>query len=499
VTASHPGSIAFAFAPIGGSDAIAAHEHLARLWRACEALGMPDPLIDGLSTVMPEPPTMDAPSFRMLAGRSGAAGDLVRQAFIFERHDVIGLVAAQASGRPDHGLDWWARFHGEWRRATGDPVPPPALLGEALLFTAHAGGAPRDIPAAFAGPVVDALRGTGLDAWEGGYVTQDGYSLWEWQDSAGRRIVAAVSALTVEDEFSRWAWWQGQRELAPFALYLLDAAKLAYELRVYGRRRQTVEAAIGSVDAGLRDVLALHGSVELTGRASMQRLVDAQGRLTAAQSDSAGLLIELTQLRALQRTAGIARRNLAALVPPPASGTSAAGDFMFARDVAEAAWLEDQLGHDIGYGEDVAARAREAQNLTMLRLQEAATQIARSQARLSLLQTSIIGALLTGLGAVATFRLTFDPPPALRLPLLVTLVSLLLAAPALATHWHERYRAVDYAAATLLGAAIGWLGASSVVSDAGSLFWLVGVVMGASVGALAARLHDAGGTIPARR
>jgi hypothetical protein len=64
---------------------------------------------------------------------------------------------------------------------------------------------------------------------------------------------------------------------------------------------------------------------------------------------------------------------------------------------------------------------------------------------------------------------------------------------------YERYRAVDHAAATLLGAAIGWLGASSVVADAGSPFWLVGVVIGASISALAARFHDAAGTMPARR
>jgi hypothetical protein len=170
------------------------------------------------------------------------------------------------------------------------------------------------------------------------------------------------------------------------------------------------------------------------------------------------------------------------------------------RDQDLAGWLEEQVDHDVGYAEAAMARSREAQQLTMLRLQQAGTQIARAQSRVTLLQTSLLGALLATLGAVAALRITFEPPLPMRLPMLLSLAALLLAAPALAAHWFERYTAVDHWAAMILGAALGWLAVAALGGSDSLPLILVGVAAGIVLARAVTWLHDraiAASTTPA--
>lgn len=503
-TLVRPAFLTHVFAPISGTseDRDTAQRYLAGLWEACARLGARDALMDGLSTELPPLPERDEPGFRLLAGRSRVDADGVRQAYAYARHDVVGISVALATSGEDEPWSRWATLLATWEAAAGAATPPPSVLGEGRVFLGHADSAAGDLAAH--GPTVEStLRQAGLGAWQPAEITSEGTAIWSWRDLAGRRISAVLSRPEREEAVSRWLWWRDGREAPEFGLYLLNAAKLDYQVRVYRARREPLFEALRAMDAELDGVLALHAQAGLAGRTSLPGLMQAQQRLIEAQAASASMAIELTHLRALKRTVVIARRNLAQLSPvatvspdaavavareaSQASGSQA--DSMGRRDQDLAAWLEEQVENDIGYAEAAMARSREAQQLTMLRLQQAGTQIARAQSRVTLLQTSLLGALLASLGAVAALRITFEPPLPMRLPMLVSLGALLLAAPALAAHWFERYSAVDHWAAVILGAALGWLAAALGANDS-LLPILFGVAAGMAVARATTWLHD---------
>jgi CASPASE and TPR Repeat-Associated C-terminal domain len=226
------------------------------------------------------------------------------------------------------------------------------------------------------------------------------------------------------------------------------------------------------------------------GRSSFQALQDAQAKLADAQVEAARLAIELTRLRALQRTIGIARHNLALDAPAPAPGQQTSAAQLFDRDQALAAWLDGQIEQDAGYAEAAVQRAREAQNVTQLRLQQAQTQLTRAQNRVALLQTSLISSMLAGLTVVSVLHIQLPIDPRVNGPVVVAFVSLLLALPTLAAHWYERYAGVDRMAAALCGAAIGWLVGSAVTLDPSAPLALGAAVVGAAVARVLTEAHD---------
>ena len=493
-----PGLIVHAFAPVGGGeeDAAVVQSHLAALWKACVDLGMTDELLDGVPLDLPvRPPERELPGFELLAGRSHVSEARVAQAYAFIRHDVIGVSVALASTQDDDALTTWGTLLAEWRAATGDDRPPPQLLGGDYCFIAHADGDPAQLPERYGSDVWKALQAAGLDCWDVPFRTADGFSIWEWQDPAARRVLAFLSTRAGEDDLSRWLWWQGDRELAPFGRYLLNAAKLAYEARVYEGARRSMGHQIREIDRGLETLMALHHPGRLAGRSSFQVLQEAQGRLADAQGQVAGLAIDLTRLRALKRTVNIARHNLALSAPEAAPGQQAAAGQVFERDQSLAAWLDSQIDEDVGYAEAAVERAREAQNVTQLRLQQALTQLTRAQNRVALLQTSLISALLASFTVVSVLKIQPPVPTGQYGSVLASVVALLLAMPALAAHWYERYGLIDHLAAILFGSALGWevaaiLTGSSTTGEPPAALALVGAIAGGAIARLVTALHD---------
>jgi hypothetical protein len=157
---------------------------------------------------------------------------------------------------------------------------------------------------------------------------------------------------------------------------------------------------------------------------------------------------------------------------------------MFVRDQALATRLSEQIANDVGYAEAVSERAQHGVALTAVRLQRRQERLQRERTRLVLFQTALLSALLTGIGAIATFDLTLAVAQTLRLPLLAALFGLLLAAPIVAGNWHEGYRPSDRVVIGLLGAALGWLAIVLVWYTAP---WFA-VVPAAAAGAAASQL-----------
>lgn len=262
--------------------------------------------------------------------------------------------------------------------------------------------------------------------------------------------------------------------------YQVHAAKLRYEERVHALRKSELDAATEEVERAIDDVLKAHRDLDETSTAS---LAAADQRLLEAQADSAGLVIQLSYLRALQRTIDIAKHNLALIAPGDYTG---APETMVDRDRALASRLSEQIDHDIGYGEAVQERAQHATGLSSLRLQQAEQRLQAGRSRLVLYQTALLSALLTGIGAIATFDLTLDVAEPLRLPLLASLVTLLLAAPVVAVSWHDGFRPLDRVVIALLGASLSWLAIAVAWPDAPWLAVVAAMTAGVGVSQLLA-------------
>lgn len=488
-----------AFAPIGASkeDALVARDYLASMWAAAGRLGMDGPLVDGVATGFPEIPLSDEPAFRLLAGRSGSDSNGVTQAYVFARHDAVGLCVALASNDDDAGWERWPEQLATWRGEFRGVAWPPQMLGEAYILVGHAEEA-NDATASLDDQVGRVAALTSLGITPGPFFTPDGRAIWSGTDKDGRRVTVVISPPELEEDLSRWLWWQGTHEAAPFVIYLLDAAKLEYERRVYQVRRRAITASLAGLDSDLDGVLTLHAHGGLAGRTSMPGLIDAQERLIGARAASSSLVIDLTFLRALKRTAAIARRNLAARTPESMTPVTGRGTTsIFERDQRVATWLEEQVDQDLGYAEAVLQRAGEAQELTRLRLDQSMTRVSRAQSRVTLMQTSLVSSLVSGLGAIAIMDLSFDPDINLRLPLLLAFMATTAFLPVLAAHWFERYGIVDHVVAILLGGSIGWLalqlGAVATGSGHPGLSVVVlAAVGGAAVGRVLTWVHDRG-------
>lgn len=489
-----PGLVVHSFAPVGGAqaDRDLAWAHLESIWAACGRLGMDGPLIDSLATELPSTaPDRDAPGFTLLAGRSHLTADRVAQAYAFTRHDVVGVCVALASTSTRDQLATWTALFDEWRTAGGPLAPVQQLLGTDLCFVADVDGELDAFAKRHGAEVTATLRAAGLDVWDEPFRTADGFTLWAWQDPAGHRVFAALSTRAASDDLSRWLWWQGDRELPPFARYLLNASKLGYEVRVYDEYHAAMGERIRAVDRDLAELMTLQEHAGAGGPSSMQRVQAAQERLADAQIEAAELAIDLTHLRSLKRTVSIARHNLALTAPQAAPGQPVTAAQMFERDQALASWLDGQVDQDVGYAEAVVERAREAQNVMQLRLQQSLTQLTRAQNRVALLQTSLLAALLAGFTLVNVLQVHISIVDDDKIPALAAFVSLQLALPTLAAHWYERYGHVDHLAAMLFGATTGWLIAALVSATPTSLLAaLVGVAVGLAAARALTALHD---------
>ena len=446
-----PSLIVHAFAPLtgGGADRDAAETYLRTLWGACDRLGMSESPLPGVDAAFGWP-TEPTEAFVVLAARSASAPSPRRQALLFRRHDVLGLATALEDPASSKDLEGWRELLATWRAAVGDLPLPGALLGE--TFTFSCGVDAVSVRPEAAGPaVVASMRSCGLPVWDAPFEPTDDVAVWDGEDQAGRRIVAVLAPFGDRDELSRLFWWTGEREMPSMVRYQVHAAKLRYEERVHALRKAELDAAVAEVDRAVDEVLAAHRDLDATSTAS---LAAAETRLIEAQADSTGLVIQLSYLRALQRTVDIARHNMALIVPGDFAG---APETMIDRDRALASRLTEQIDHDIGYAEAVQERAQHATGLSSIRLRRAEQQLQAGRSRLVLYQTALLSALLTGIGAIATFELTLDVAQQLRLPLLTSLVTLLLAAPVVAVSWHDGFRPLDRFVIGLLGASLSWL------------------------------------------
>jgi hypothetical protein len=520
-----PSLIAYSFAlrQLPDEAAGSADRYLKGLWSACgEApLSMTEPMskdddpdkVGTLVTSAQKNESKEELGYERINGRKRHVDDplddpSVYQAFLFTSEDATGLAAILAPNEMGASLAAWQNLLSEWRGAlgaSGEAPVPDNLLGEAFVFYAIADRAsfsPNDAgndDEAIQRAVEEVAQHLPGGGGELRYRTDEDFWLWEGEEVDERRCLAALAlaapvtsdaAVKEPDErLSRWAWVDPERGLSGFAKYLLNAAKVRNYQRVLLNELPDIRSQRGQVEEALGDVLELYA--EGGGAIDPDELRHRYERVSKARARSAEARLSLTYLQQLGETVAIARDNLELFTPAPHPEWQGEGTTIFTSDAELATWSTRQISRELAYGEAVLERSREAHELTTLSLEQSAEQQARRQAQVTLLQTSVVGALLGLLTAVQAFGLQV---PGLNeeaeWPLAAFVGALALAVPPLIVHWHERYSPGDYAVAAAAGAVGMWFAVQQFSSSSPTALKLLLAAVGLGIGILVPLIVD---------
>jgi predicted nucleotide-binding protein len=343
------------FAAAEGPDAEAAYRAVDEIWRGCGRIfrmtesipgaNLPRLLSAGLGSLPVGTETA-------LAAQESHDGDF--QAVLRIHHDVLNLSIALAmperpageAPRADESWTWWRDLDTRWHRLVANATPH--LLGEARLYLARvednagiAAAAPalyrslsRLLPAESVSSQARESAGVSLPA---------GSALWETAtepDERERRRFVLATAPDADAAASAWAWSDGGTRIPPLCRYLLHAAKIRYELRVWQRDGQARQLR-NSLD-GLGEELRRLGASD----PAKQELLRVR-RLDA--------LIEHTDLRDLRRTVEIAADNLGRAFD--LTGLLGPGS-PFADDAGLARSMLERLDDEVAYLDQSAERAQ---------------------------------------------------------------------------------------------------------------------------------------------
>ncbi|RLK59613.1 CATRA conflict system CASPASE/TPR repeat-associated protein [Actinokineospora cianjurensis] len=291
---------------------------LRRMWHALSPLmGHP---VSGTGIAVDPPEDLPDESVEEVVLAVAQNVDGTAQAVLRRRHDVVNLsvLFTGSCGWREHERRWESVVAGAHER----------LLGEVRIYFGHTPpGSGPDLPASAELAAVVAARLPDVPTvrgWEGtGVTTRNGFPVWEISPRADERRLRRLVVLTPQDrdrELSAWVWSDG-RPVAPLlARYLIHAAKLRYQLRVWDR---------GRIAAALRSRVA--NAVAALGD-------DARAADTG--SVEADVVSTLTALATMRRTVEIAEDNMARTLDGVADGGMFAEDRTLARDAR--IWLADE-------------------------------------------------------------------------------------------------------------------------------------------------------------
>ncbi|SDG82494.1 CATRA conflict system CASPASE/TPR repeat-associated protein [Pseudonocardia oroxyli] len=432
----------------------------------------------------------------LLAGRKRPTADgsrtpHVQAALLRHEHDTYCLsVMREPVGAT------WTRLEREWESILNGLTAPTGLIGCAQVFLARLTGSGPPDPAQLSEAIRDRLPASLLAAgewWRAGVTADPGFAVWEASERSDeralRRLVVVADA-DADDLLSSWTWVVGDRALPALGRYLLNAARLRHQLRLWGTTRSRTMAARNAADARVDRLLGLLDPAT-RGDPEVDALLSASVEIVSLQAGKVGLARTAAGLREMRRTVEIATANLSAL-----GGETTLGPF--ADDRALGAWFSQQLADDETYLDAAKDRADQvaglADQILQRRVQKDRERLQHRQERFNLGLTGTVGAILMLLAAIQSFEYAVPLPhlvqPAVvaalgAVALLASLLVLRVAAPG--AWWSE---VLVWVGAGLVGATAAWVVVSAVIGDAGAvLTWrwaAVGLLVGVACPAAAA-------------
>jgi predicted nucleotide-binding protein len=334
--------VAHVFAAAEGRDADTAWDALGEIWRGC------GPLFGMTASIARTSLPVDFPDHAVVRGHLASGREVglaarhrpgaMCQALLRLHHDVLNLSVGMAPAeRPDEGHPSWQDLDYQWNLLAGPHVA--GLLGEARVFLAKV-DAETEVdtaaPALFT-TLSELLPGGSPGSPAGipaGVPLPGGFAVWETASRPDerplRRLLVAFTP-QADAAASAWAWSDSTTAIPPLARYLLHAAKIRYELRVWQRDGQARR---------LRESLDALGA-ELHRAATVDTATRELLRLR--RMDAA---LHRGDLLAMCHTVEIARDNLGRAV---GLGRSPTPGGMFADDVALAGSLAERLRDEAAY------------------------------------------------------------------------------------------------------------------------------------------------------
>ncbi|MGH3115558.1 MAG: CATRA conflict system CASPASE/TPR repeat-associated protein [Gaiellales bacterium] len=436
-------------------------QYLRALWSAYDAIQMTAPVPSvAESTSFPSDSISGGTgtSAVVLAAKQRHAPGAAYQAFLIAYHDTIALIASLAPNREGDTLSAWRELARERAAVAANGPSPDGILGEALIFIALS---PRSVswsPQGIGDAVVAELASASGARPTGQLVFESPESLALWELGAGpTRVFGLVAPEERESELDGWVWWQSGgliEQLPPLVRTLLHAAKLRYEVGVLERESPKVRASEDEIDRAIAAQRPLHRRIDDELPVPSEVLAQAQRHVTKTRVRTSELLRLTTRLVELRQSIVIAQRNLERLAPERGAARSRE---LFDVDIRRAERAVEQIGHELAYSEAVLRRAAEMHALSDLLLRREEERHAKVRNDLALIQTSLLAALLAGLGAIQTFGGQADVSPVLRAPLVALILALVFALPLLFVRWYERLRMIDHFAAAMLGGSAAWV------------------------------------------
>jgi hypothetical protein len=459
------------------------------LWDAVAALGMGRPIGRWPADLRDAGAhNTDQQRLVVLAARQRLQPGALYQAVVYQVHDVVGVSVLLA---PNDDRVSWDRLLEQWTAQV--PRPPTPAFGTVTIHTALIPAGRRwygrrtdpavGTPEILARRLADQLPQPVSD-WAAAWCRTDRRLLaWELPGDgtlAHRRLLAIAGAHN-EPALDDWTWAGDGPGLPPLTRYLMHAAKLRYQHNVLQASMPDLRAVIARAErgCGVLDEL-LH-----TQEPPLRQLLEADRALSTAQTDQSGLIAALSDVQDMARTIHIAERNMTAALGDTTK-TAPGGPPALDRDLVT--WLDEQLRTEETYLHSAHRRVREVSRLAGTAIDQRQRQ---RQESLTLLQTSILGALLMALAAIQSLQYKTPLPGPLLAPLICLLGTVALLLPSAVLRWPDglatkpRRHWSDTVGSAAFGAALGWLATTAswllVTGHAAPAAWSATTATGAGI------------------
>jgi hypothetical protein len=393
------------FAPAEGPDAPQCYEELRSLWDKVRLELSLETEIPGLGIGGELPAGLDTIAPGAVAARAGDHPDGFYQALFRRSHDVLILSAALAPR--DVAAGTWIELQRQWAAVarTPDAAYGAVQVFQGLIRNGQVMHSELRTLAHSLAPLVPGGR-TEPPWQDHGCIADDGLAVWETgslADGRRERQLVVIGPPGKDALLSAWTWSSGDASTTPLTRYLMHAAKLRYEYRVWEESRAGVQSRRNQVSAETAAVLEQVSSADRDVPFDADTVSKLLEPCYALEADIAVLVDIGSQIRQLKRTVEIAVANLSECVHLPAPRGRPT---MFADDQKLGTWLTAQLDDDATYimatregARDVVTAARGALERRSAALEEAESE---HRDKISLLQAVIISAAVLCLTAVQT-------------------------------------------------------------------------------------------------